>query len=464
MPSGKSLIAGFADTLPLVGGWVQPDQLAADASSAFPATLGPDTANRKNMVLLIQLRWIAVVGQIVTIAIVELGLGVDLPLLPMSLVLVGLVTLNLGSILWLQSHAEVSNAALLTALVLDVAALAGQLWLSGGATNPFASLFLLQVILGAVLLDVWSTWVLVILTCASFAGLTMFYRPLLLPEPLAGRMFDLYIAGIFVCFALDAALLAVFVARINRNLRERDANLAALRQRAAEEDHIVRMGLLATGAAHELGTPLSSLSVILGDWRRMPALSANPEMAQELEEMQAAVKRCKTIVSGILVSAGEARGEAPAVTSVNKFLDAVVAEWRTARSATALAYANLFGEDVPIVSDSTLEQVVFNVLDNAFEASPDAVRFEAGRDGDVLVLKISDRGPGFAPEMLAEIGKPYRSSKGREGGGLGLFLVVNVVRKLGGTVSARNRAEGGAVVTLRLPLAALAIRSSNHAG
>ena len=74
-----------------------------------------------------------------------------------------------------------------------------------------------------------------------------------------------------VCFVLDAALLVVFVTRINRNLRERDAQLADLRQHAAEEDHIVRMGLLASGAAHELGTPLASLSVILGDWRRMPA-------------------------------------------------------------------------------------------------------------------------------------------------------------------------------------------------
>ncbi|WP_204313373.1 hypothetical protein, partial [Klebsiella michiganensis] len=82
----------------------------------------------------------------------------------------------------------------------------------------------------------------------------------------------LYIAGTFIGLVLDAVLLVVFMTRINRNLRDRDLRLAALRQHATEQDHIVRIGLLASGAAHELGTPLASLSVILGDWRRMPAL------------------------------------------------------------------------------------------------------------------------------------------------------------------------------------------------
>src|SRR6185369_3477403 len=98
-----------------------------------------------------------------------------------------------------------------------------------------------------------------------------------------------------------------FISRINANLRRRDARLAALRQRAAEEDHIVRMGLLASGAAHELGTPLSSLSVLIGDWKSMPRFADDTDMQEDLEDMEAAIKRCKTIVSGILMSAGEAR-------------------------------------------------------------------------------------------------------------------------------------------------------------
>jgi two-component system sensor histidine kinase RegB len=302
----------------------------------------------------------------------------------------------------------------------------------------------------------------VLLTCACFVGVTVYHRPIALPPDSGLDRFGLYIDGLLVCFALDAALLVAFVSRITRNLRARDAHLAALRQRAAEEDHIVRMGLLASGAAHELGTPLSSLSVILGDWRRMPAFSGNPELAQELEEMQAAVQRCKSILTGILLSAGEARGEAPAVTTVNRFLDGLAEDWRTARAATTLRYHNAFGDDLAIVSDTALKQVLFNVLDNAFEVSPNWVSFTVERRGMMLLLRITDAGPGFAAEMLAQLGRPYNSSKGRAGGGLGLFLVVNVVRKLGGTVAAANRPAGGAVVTIELPLETLMIEEPPH--
>jgi two-component system sensor histidine kinase RegB len=437
--------------------------LHADAAIVKPRSMRPtlllpdDTTNRKNIILLIQLRWIAVIGQIATIAVARTWLGIALPLVPMAAVLGALVLLNLGSIVWLRNRTDVSTRVLLTMLLLDVTALTAQLYLSGGATNPFISLYLLQVTLGAALLDTRSTWAIVAVTCAAFAGLILLHRPLLLPQDSIGDLFLLHIAGMLVCFALDAGLLVVFMTRIARNLRERDARLAALKQHAAEEDHIVRMGLLASGAAHELGTPLASLSVILSDWRRMPALADDPDRLQEIDEMHASLQRCKSILTGILLSAGEARGEAPRVTTVNTLLAELVAEWRTARSATTLTFQNAFGIDVPIVSDTALKQVIFNVLDNAFDVSPFWVSFAAARDVDTLVLKFCDRGPGFAPDMLAQFGKPYQSTKGRQGGGLGLFLVVNVVRKLGGVVSAANRPQGGAIVALSLPLSALAI-------
>jgi two-component system sensor histidine kinase RegB len=260
-----------------------------------------------------------------------------------------------------------------------------------------------------------------------------------------------------LCFALNAALLVIFITRINRNLRTRDARLAYLRERAAEEEHIVRMGLLASGAAHELGTPLSTLSVILGDWRRMPGFATDPERVQEIDEMQAQVTRCKSIVSGILLSAGEARGESPVETTVRTFLDDLVAEWRSTRPVVRLNYENRFGDDLSIISDSALKQMICNVLDNALEASPRWVGFDVTHEGDLLKMVVTDSGPGFAPEMLVQFGKPYQSTKGRPGAGLGLFLVANVARTLGGGVAARNREEGGAMVTLTLPLAAITL-------
>jgi two-component system, sensor histidine kinase RegB len=431
-----------------------------DAVAANPPAR--DATNRKNMLLLIQLRWVAVLGQIATIAFTRYVLGIDLPLLAMLAVLGVLVALNLANLAWLKRRTEVGDPALLTVLILDVAALTAQLYLSGGATNPFIFLYLLQIMIAAVLLDAWSLGAIVAFSFTSFVALTGYYRPLVLPSRDPRELFELHIVGMLVCFVLDAVLLMIFVILIMQNLRRRDARLAALRQRAMEEDHIVRMGLLASGAAHELGTPLALLAVVLSDWRRMPVLASSPEMLEEIDDMQAAVQRCKSIVTGILLSSGEARGEAPTVTTLSAFLDALVSEWRTSRSADALDYRNSFGSDPQIVSDTTLKQVIFNVLDNAYEVSPGGVGLEAERADDLLRLKVSDHGPGFAPQMLEELGRPYQSSKGRPGGGLGLFLVVNVVRKLGGTVLARNRSEGGAEVTLELPLATLTLESAGH--
>jgi two-component system sensor histidine kinase RegB len=414
-------------------------------------------ASRINMVQLIQLRWFAVVGQITTIVFVSTVLRIPLPLAPMLMVLACLIAFNLGSQLRWQEGSPVSNRELFLALLVDVGSLTALLYFSGGAANPFAFLYLLQVILSALLLEVWSTWIFVAVTGACLAGLSIWSVPLTLPPDHDAGFFSLYVQGMMICFILNACLLVVFITRINANLRAGDAQLADLRHRAAEEEHIVRMGLLASGAAHELGTPLATLSVILGDWRRMPEFSKNPELQDEITEMETQLQRCKSIVSGILMSSGEARGESSSRTTIRTFLDALAQEWQASRPVLGFDYRNGLVQDEPVVFDSTLKQMIFNVLDNALEASPQWLSFAAEREGDTLVLSVSDAGPGFAPGMLANFGKPYQSTKGMPGHGLGLFLVVNVSRTLGGTVAASNRPQGGALVRLTLPLAAVTL-------
>ena len=120
-------------------------------------------------------------------------------------------------------------------------------------------------------------------------------------------------------------------------------------------------------------------------------------------------------------------------------------------------YENRIEPDIPVAFDTVLKQTIFNMLDNAFEASPQWLRLKALRADDSLIIEVADTGPGFSVDMLAQLGKPYQSSKGREGSGLGLFLAVNVARTLGGALTAHNRPEGGAVVQLTLPLAAIVL-------
>jgi two-component system sensor histidine kinase RegB len=426
-------------------------------STPLGGSSAESNAGHSNMLLLIQLRWIAVVGQITTIAVVIFGFHITLPLPDLLKVLACLVLFNIASHLRWHLSRVVTNRELFFALLVDAAALTGLLYLTGGTTNPFAFLYLLQVILGAVLLEVWSTWVFVAITSACLACLSLYAKPLILTTGAVTGLSDLYIEGMLLCFVINASLLVFFVSRINRNLRIGAAQLADLRQHAAEEAHIVRMGLLASGAAHELGTPLATLSVILGDWRRMPEFRENTQLLDELGEMQAQLKRCKTIVSGVLMSAGEARGESSIKTTICTFLDDLVLEWRATRPVVVFDYNNHIEQDMPVVFDSALKQMICNVLDNAFEASPAWLRFEAMREDGVLRLVVTDAGNGFPAPMLTHFGKPYQSTKGRPGGGLGLFFSVNVVRKLGGVVHARNLAQGGALVQVTLPLAAISL-------
>lgn len=431
------------------------------ASAAAPSstrTAGPDqAAGLKNLQQLIQLRWLAVFGQVLTIEVVHYGLRIAIPVEAMLTVLAGLVAFNVLSLLRARTGRRVTSAELLVALLVDVAALTAQLYLSGGATNPFVFLYLLQVILGAVLLPAWANWTMVAVTTACFAALALWAPPLALPLDHHRGLASPYILGMLLSFALTAALLVTFITRIVGNLRERDQRLAVLRQRAAEEEHIVRMGLLASGAAHELGTPLSTLAVILGDWQHLPHFSSEPELADDVAEMQTQVARCKAIVSGILLSAGEARGESSSATTLNAFLGDVVARWRERRPCPGFVFDNQFGDDLAMVADSAIQQMIGNVLDNAAEVSPEAVHLHATRAGDALVLTVRDGGPGFAPQMLQQLGKPYQSSKGEPGRGLGLFLVFNVARTLGGHVAARNLDGGGAEVRITLPLSAIAL-------
>ncbi len=412
----------------------------------------PETTATDNMRQLVQLRWIAVGGQLATILVVAYALDVPLPVGPMLGTVALLALVNLAVMARLARH-RVTRIEIMLALLIDMGLLTVQLYWSGGATNPFISLYLLQVVLGAILLETWSVWVLVAATSLCYAGLTIRSVPLVYPPGLLPAEADLYTLGAWISFAMVGTLLVLFITRISRNLRARDQYLADLRQHAAEEDGIVRMGLFASGAAHELGTPLASLAVILSDWRRMPHIAGDPELLAELEDMQAEVQRCKSIVSDILHSAGEPRGEAMESVAAEPFLDEVAAEWRPTHGGVPLSYRCRDLDASGLVAGESLRQAIWNLLDNAAEACPTGIEMIAGAEADGLVIAVLDRGPGFTEAQLAGIGKAYRSSKGA-GHGLGLFLASNVARRLGGRLEAANRPGGGAAVSLVLPLIA----------
>ena len=400
----------------------------------------------ENMRQLIQLRWIAVGGQLLAILISYYGLVVPLPVTFM-IGIIGLLALaNLAFSAMLPR--AIGWDALSLSLLLDMVALTGLLFLSGGANNPFIALYLVQVVLGAILLPQRIAGLLTAAACAFYAFLGLQYWPLKLPDP-ATKLMQI---GQLIAFAMVAVLLVLFITRTSRNLRARDDYLAELRQRAIEEEGIIRMGLFASGAAHELGTPLSSLSVLVADWQRHGAFVDDPNLAEELAEASAEVDRCKRIVSNILHSAGSARGEAMESVRARSLIDEVCQEWAAVHRDVPFDSTTETLGMVSIPAEPALRQALWSLLENAAEASPGSVSLSANVEDDAVVIAVLDHGPGFGTNQLPAAGQLFQSTKG-PGHGLGLFLAGNVARQLGGSLHVAHRAGGGAVVRLILPLA-----------
>jgi two-component system sensor histidine kinase RegB len=361
---------------------------------------------------LIQLRWIAVAGRSSRSFWCISGFGVVLPMVVRCWACSPRSPRQLAATLALPRH-RVHNAEIMVALLVDMTALTLQLYFSGGATNPFISLYTCSRSCSArSCFSRGSVWVLVAATCFCYALLSVRHVPLVLPASLLAESADLYRIGNWIGFAMVGTLLVPFVTRISHNLSARDAYLAGLRQQAVEEDGIIRMGLFASGAAHELGTPLSSISVILADWRRMPRIAEDPELSAEVAEMQSEVQRCKVIVSDILHSAGEPRGEAMASTPARAFLEVLAEEWQVAHPHVPLVFRAVLPPEATI--PPILRCGRRSGTCSTMPARPRRAMWRsiAGIEGEALAIGVSDHGPGFPPDQLASIGRLYQSGKG----------------------------------------------------
>jgi two-component system sensor histidine kinase RegB len=347
-------------------------------------------------------------------------------------------------------------------VLFDLLQLGLMLFLSGGLHNPFYILMLGPVMVSAAVLSARSTVTLGLTAIALATILARAHLPLQTEQGMILRVPDLFLFGNWVAIVIAVVFLSLYARRVAVEMHAMSDALEATQMALLREQKLTDIGGVVAAAAHELGTPLASLSVILSDWRRMPALNRDEDVVQDIEQMQAEVERCKSIVTNILMSAGEARGEAPTVTTLKAFLQEIIAEWSD-KSGEAMR-VTLDGPapgNPSIIVDPALKQVFSALLDNAHEAGARNLEVRAAADAGGLFIAFEDDGPGFSSAILEKLGQPYQSTKARAGSGLGLFLLVNVMRKLGGTVVAVNRPKGqggaaGAMVRLTLPIDALA--------
>jgi len=392
------------------------------------------------------LRWWLLAGETAAILAVPPLLGIPLPRAAM-LVVVALQALgNLLAMLRLARTGRCSDGELTVQILTDIVALAVLMFLSGGAANPLISLLLPPVAIAALALPARLVALVAAAAVAAYSLLNVLYLPLPIAD--AERAARLHLAGMWFTFVLSTAMLAWFVVRMKASIRERDAELAAAREKALRDERVVALGALAAGAAHELGTPLATMAVIAGELERDTSLPAAAR--EDIAVLHRQVAACKAMISGLAERAGAERLDSATSVQAGRWLAEVFGRWRELRPRVD-AELHMAGVSprLTFVVDATLEQGLLNLFNNAANAGS-TVRVTAECDATGLTIEVRDNGPGFPPQVIEQAGRaPFPVHEG--GSGIGLLLVHAAVARLGGQLTLHN--DGGGVARVRLPAA-----------
>jgi two-component system sensor histidine kinase RegB len=250
-------------------------------------------------------------------------------------------------------------------------------------------------------------------------------------------------------FVMSACLIAWLVAGMGRALRTRDRLLAEAREKALRDEKLVAHGTLATGAAHELGTPLATMAVVTRELERNQLPDA---VQRKLRIIKDQIGRCKAALSTLSTSAGEVRAEGGGLVPVQTFVDGLAERWQRRRPNVVLSLrVQQSGPRATVISEQTLEQALINMLDNAADASSAPLLLEAGWTATELRIDILDRGPGLHAQTAERVDQPKTSQK-EFGMGLGLFLAHATVQRMGGEITLTDRPGGGTRTRIRVPL------------
>jgi two-component system sensor histidine kinase RegB len=430
---------------------------------------------------LVTLRRIEVLTQAVVLVLALAWLKIPLDGVPMIAAIAVLAAVNFVTQWWIDKGGSPTANEVFAHMAIDVAILAVLLYFAGGPANPFVSLFLLPPTLAAAMLPARHAWAMAGLTLFAYTFLMFWNLPLPPPQgDLAqfdallaratggththaahGSGFALHVLGMWLNFVISLGVVAFFLTRMAATLKNRERELAAAREAALRNEQILSLGTLAAGAAHQLGTPLATMAVVIHELELQHGDDA--ELQEDLLLLREQVDRCKQTISQILASTGQGRDESLRSLALDDYLQRLLDDWQVIRPHARIS-VTLQGEQPPplVTAERTLEQALLNLLDNAADAhaaNPEALRFSASWDSDSCRIEIFDRGPGIGGEAALRLGQAFFSSKraahDQAGGiGIGLFLSNATIERCGGQVELFNRSDpqGGACTRVTLPL------------
>ena len=406
---------------------------------------------------ILRLRWLAVLGQLATIFIVAQGLEFDVEVIP-CLTIIGLsALLNLALQIAFNPMQRLEPAYAAALLALNIIELAGLLFFTGGLENPFSFLFLAPVLISATALPTRLTIALGLL--AVVCALLLIYFHLPLPwdgdDPLT--LPPIYLIGVWLSIAVAIGVTSLYAFQVTEESRQLSDALAATELVLTREQHLTQIDGLAAAAAHELGTPLSTIFLISRELER--TIADDSPMAGDLKTLREQAQRCRDILAKItqLSSSGAPFDRMPLSTLIEE----AVAPHRDFDVAIKVRIAIGVTREPVGMRNPAILYGVGNILENAVDFARNAVEVDASWNSETVEIVISDDGPGIAPDMLKRIGEPYLSRRrsaddaesGHGGLGLGVFIARTLLERTGAKVSFTNRIfpDHGAVVHIIWP-------------
>ncbi len=411
----------------------------------------PLSTPSRNLVRLTIVRGITWTGFLVGVIVgVEL-LGFDLRVKAVIGVVLAMALVNLATWWRLGRHRIVSHVEYLAHLLVDVAGLTLLFYFTGGSSNPFITYYLVPVTIAAATLPWRYAWIIATSALLAYSLLMVNYHPV--PQLSHGHHVDqgisLHILGMWLNFALSAGLVTFFIYKMAHALRSREQALSRTREAALRNEQVLAVATQAAGTAHELGTPLSTMAVLLTEMR--DDARDNPMLVKDIELLRQQVDTCKSRLRELVENADRRRMGEPQVRDAEMWLAGVVQRWLVLRPDVSHLMEVAERRGRPWISvDTTLEQALTNLLNNAADANPDNILIGLDWNTEEVIVDIRDHGPGVALSIADQLGETFVSTKSK-GLGIGLFLTHATINRLGGGVSLYNHPEGGTLTEVVLP-------------
>ena len=346
----------------------------------------------------------------------------------------------------------VTDIELFAHLLLDILSLTVLIYFTGGASNPIVSYYLVPLTISAATLPWCFTWSIAIISTGCYSLMMVFYVPLEILAPHHhDTMFNPHLAGMWLTFVVSALLITYFVVKMAQTLRERERALNDAQERAMHNEQIIGIATLAAGTAHKLGTPLSTMAILLTDLKQR--FSENQEILPDIDVLRDQLNQCKNTLHELSQTAQIYDGNADKnPRPADLFVSGLIERWRVIRPDAKIDYMLQGKARAPgIIADVALEHAIQNLLNNAADASPKPIQVTADWTAREFTLKIKDYGPGIPLDTAEHIGKPFYTTK-MKGLGLGLFLSHATINRYGGSISLYNHNEGGTLAEIVLPV------------